>query len=152
MAAEREIETVQQVVTEVRRFRSDQGLQPGQKVPAQLELSGTALAPHEAAMRSLLRLQPAGEGFSATASLPVAGATVALDLSGAIDVEAERKRLTKDLGAAEKEKAQATAKLGNEAFLAKAPEKVVEKIRGRLQAAEADIVRITAQLAALPQA
>ncbi len=151
-AAEREIETVQQVVTEVRRFRSDQGLQPGQKVPARLELSGTALAPHEAAMRSLLRLQPAGEGFSATASLPVAGATVALDLSGAIDVEAERKRLTKDLGAAEKEKAQATAKLGNEAFLAKAPEKVVEKIRGRLEAAEADIVRITAQLAALPQA
>lgn len=151
-AAEREIETVQQVVTEVRRFRSDQGLQPGQKVPAQLELSGTALAPHEAAMRSLLRLQPAGEGFSATASLPVAGATVTLDLSGAIDVEAERKRLTKDLGAAEKEKAQATAKLGNEAFLAKAPEKVVEKIRGRLEAAEADIVRITAQLAALPQA
>ncbi len=151
-AAEREIETVQQVVTEVRRFRSDQGLQPGQKVPAQLELSGTALAAHEAAMRSLLRLQPAGEGFSATASLPVAGATVALDLSGAIDVEAERKRLTKDLGAAEKEKAQATAKLGNEAFLAKAPEKVVDKIRGRLEAAEADIVRITAQLAALPTA
>ncbi len=151
-AAEREIETVQQVVTEVRRFRSDQGLQPGQKVPAQLELSGTALAAHEAAMRSLLRLQPAGEGFSATASLPVAGARVALDLSGTIDVEAERKRLTKDLGAAEKEKAQATAKLGNEAFLAKAPEKVVDKIRGRLEAAEADIVRITAQLAALPQA
>ncbi len=151
-AAEREIETVQQVVTEVRRFRSDQGLQPGQKVPAQLELSGTALAAHEAAMRSLLRLQPAGEDFSATASLPVAGARVALDLSGTIDVEAERKRLTKDLGAAEKEKAQATAKLGNEAFLAKAPEKVVDKIRGRLEAAEADIVRITAQLAALPQA
>ncbi|MFF3543629.1 valine--tRNA ligase [Streptomyces platensis] len=151
-AAEREIETVQQVVTEVRRFRSDQGLQPGQKVPAQLELSGTALAAHEAAMRSLLRLQPAGDDFSATASLPVAGATVALDLSGAIDVEAERKRLTKDLGAAEKEKAQATAKLGNEAFLAKAPEKVVDKIRGRLEAADADIVRITAQLAALPKA
>lgn len=65
---------------------------------------------------------------------------------------AERKRLTKDLAAAEKEKAQATAKLGNEAFLAKAPEKVVDKIRGRLEAAEADIVRITAQLAALPNA
>lgn len=151
-AAEREIETVQQVVTEVRRFRSDQGLQPGQKVPARLELSGTALAAHEAAMRSLLRLQPAGEDFSATASLPVAGATVALDLSGAIDVEAERKRLEKDLAAAQKEKAQATGKLGNEAFLAKAPEKVVDKIRVRLAAAEADIVRITAQLAALPQA
>ncbi|MET7417192.1 valine--tRNA ligase [Streptomyces rubiginosohelvolus] len=150
-AAEKEIELVQQVVTEVRRFRNDQGLQPGQKVPAELTLTGTALAPHEAAMRQLLRLQPAGEGFHATASLPVAGATVALDLSGTIDVAAERKRLTKDLEAAQKEKAQATGKLGNEAFLAKAPDNVVDKIRGRLAKAEADIERIGAQLAALPQ-
>ncbi|MFE4872931.1 valine--tRNA ligase [Streptomyces sp. NPDC056682] len=150
-AAEREIELVQQVVTEVRRFRSDQGLQPGQKVPAELTLTGTALAPHEAAIRQLLRLQPAGEGFHATASLPVAGATVALDLSGTIDVEAERKRLAKDLGAAEKEKADANKKLGNEAFLAKAPDNVVDKIRTRLAKAEADIERITHQIANLPQ-
>ncbi|RNG17687.1 valine--tRNA ligase [Streptomyces botrytidirepellens] len=150
-AAEREIENLQQVVTEVRRFRADQGLQPGQKVPARLELSGTSLAAHEDAMRSLLRLQPAGEGFTATASLPVAGATVALDLSGVIDVEAERKRLAKDLAAAEKEKAQTTAKLSNEGFLAKAPDHVVEKIRVRQTTAEADIARITAQLASLPQ-
>ncbi len=149
-AAEKEIELVQQVVTEVRRFRNDQGLQPGQKVPAELTLTGTALAPHEAAIRQLLRLQPAGDGFHATASLPVAGATVALDLSGTIDVGAERKRLTKDLEAAQKEKAQATGKLGNEAFLAKAPDNVVDKIRGRLSKAEADIERISAQLAALP--
>lgn len=150
-AAEREIENLQQVVTEVRRFRADQGLQPGQKVPARLELSGTSLAAHEDAMRSLLRLQPAGEGFTATASLPVAGATVALDLSGVIDVEAERKRLAKDLAAAEKEKAQTTAKLSNEGFLAKAPDHVVEKIRVRQTTAESDIARITAQLASLPQ-
>ncbi|MEU8704759.1 valine--tRNA ligase [Streptomyces sp. NPDC048565] len=149
-AAEKEIELVQQVVTEVRRFRADQGLQPGQKVPAELTVTGTVLAPHEAAIRQLLRLQPAGDGFHATATLPVAGAKVALDLSGTIDVEAERKRLTKDLGAAEKEKAQATGKLGNEAFLAKAPDNVVDKIRGRLAKAEADIERITAQLANLP--
>jgi valyl-tRNA synthetase len=150
-AAEREIELVQQVVTEVRRFRSDQGLQPGQKVPARLTLDGTALAPHEAAIRQLLRLQPEGEGFHATASLPVAGATVALDLSGTIDVEAERKRLTKDLGAAQKEVAQATAKLGNEAFLAKAPDQVVDKIRTRLAKAEKDIARINSQLGSLPE-
>lgn len=150
-AAEAEIALVQQVVTEVRRFRSDQGLQPGQKVPAALDLTGTALAPHEAAIRQLLRLQPAGDGFHATASLPVAGATVALDLSGTIDFAAERKRLTKDLEAAQKEKAQATGKLGNEAFLAKAPDNVVDKIRGRLGKAEADIERITRQLETLPQ-
>ncbi|NXY97777.1 valine--tRNA ligase [Streptomyces sp. BR123] len=151
-AAEAEIENLQQVVTEVRRFRADQGLQPGQKVPARLDLAGTQLAAHEAAIRQLLRLQPEGEGFSATATLPVAGATVALDLSGTIDVAAERKRLSKDLAAAEKEKAQAEAKLGNEAFLAKAPDNVVDKIKGRLAKAEADIARIQAQLEALPAA
>ncbi|MGW1619977.1 valine--tRNA ligase [Streptomyces sp. NPDC002172] len=151
-AAEAEIESLQQVITEVRRFRSDQGLQPGQKVPARLDLSGTRLAAHEAAIRQLLRLQPEGDGFSATATLPVAGATVALDLSGTIDVAAERKRLAKDLAAAEKEKAQAEAKLGNEAFLAKAPDHVVEKIRTRLTKAEEDIVRLQNQINNLPPA
>ncbi|MEU8541681.1 valine--tRNA ligase [Streptomyces sp. NPDC048717] len=151
-AAEREIELVQRVVTEVRRFRKEQGLNDGQKVPARLDLDGTALASHEAAIRQLLRLQPEGEGFSATASLPVAGATVSLDLSGTIDVAAERKRLAKDLAAAEKEKAQAEGKLGNEAFLAKAPDNVVDKIKGRLAKADEDIARIQTQLDRLPQA
>ncbi|MDX3750142.1 valine--tRNA ligase [Streptomyces sp. AK08-02] len=151
-AAEAEIESLQQVITEVRRFRSDQGLQPGQKVPARLDLAGTQLAAHEAAIRQLLRLQPKGDGFSATATLPVAGATVALDLSGTIDVAAERKRLAKDLASAEKEKAQAEAKLGNEAFLAKAPDNVVEKIRTRLAKAEEDIVRLQNQINNLPPA
>ncbi|WP_328944661.1 valine--tRNA ligase [Streptomyces sp. NBC_00250] len=151
-AAEQEIELVQRVVTEVRRFRKEQGLQDAQKVPARLTVDGTPLVAHEAAIRQVLRLQPEGEGFSATASLPVAGATVALDLSGTIDVVAERKRLAKDLAAAEKEKAQANGKLGNEAFLAKAPDNVVDKIRGRLAKADEDIARIEAQLASLPQA
>ncbi|MFD6348897.1 valine--tRNA ligase, partial [Streptomyces roseolus] len=137
-AAEKEIELVQRVVTEVRRFRKEQGLQDAQKVPARLDLSGTALAAHEAAIRQILRLQPEGEAFEATASLPVAGCTVSLDLSGTIDVAAERKRLAKDLAAAEKEKAQAEAKLGNEAFLAKAPDNVVDKIKGRLAKADED--------------
>jgi valyl-tRNA synthetase len=151
-AAEAEIENLQKVITEVRRFRSDQGLQPGQKVPARLDLSGTQLAAHEAAIRQLLRLQPEGDGFNATATLPIAGATVALDLSGTIDVAAERKRLAKDLAAAEKEKAQAQAKLGNEAFLAKAPDKVVDKIRTRLAKADEDIVRLQTQIDSLPPA
>ncbi|MFG3258014.1 valine--tRNA ligase [Streptomyces sp. NPDC048172] len=145
-AAEAELAAVQQAVTEVRRFRADQGLQPGQKVPARLDLDGTPLAAHEEPIRQLLRLQPAEDGFQATASLPVVGATVALDLSGAIDVEAERKRLAKDLAAAEKELKQTTAKLGNEAFLAKAPDQVVDKIRTRKAAAEADIDRLKGQI------
>ncbi|WP_374773958.1 valine--tRNA ligase [Streptomyces sp. NBC_01310] len=151
-AAEAEIESIQTLTKEVRRFRADQGLDDKQKVPARLDLAGTVLAAHEAAIRQVLRLQPEGDEFSATATLRVAGATVALDLSGTIDVEAERKRLTKDLGAAEKEKQQAEAKLANEAFIAKAPDNVVDKIKGRLTKAEADIARLQAQLEALPAA
>ncbi|MCK1795830.1 valine--tRNA ligase [Streptomyces sp. XM4193] len=149
--AEQELADVQEAVTEVRRFRADQGLQPGQRVPARMTLEGTALAAHEEAIRSLLRLQPAGEDFSVTASLPVAKALVELDLSGAIDFAAERKRLEKDLAAAEKELKQTTAKLSNEGFLGKAPEQVVDKIRDRQAAAGADITRIQTQLENMPR-
>nr|BFD92902.1 valine--tRNA ligase [Kitasatospora sp. Xyl93] len=150
-AAEAEISALQQVTTEIRRFRADQGLKPGQKVPAQLNLADSAVTGHEDAIRQLTRLTPAESGFISTASLSVAGAHVQLDLSGVIDVDAERKRLTKDLATAEKEKEQAQAKLSNQAFLAKAPDEVVKKINTRLVAAQEDIARLTSQLAALPQ-
>ncbi|HEX3788273.1 MAG TPA: valine--tRNA ligase [Pseudonocardiaceae bacterium] len=151
------IESVQKLITEIRRFRSDQGLRPGQKVEA--ELSGACcagLSTHEAAVRSLARLTEPGEGFTATASLEVAlstgTVTVRLDTSGAIDVEAERKRLAKDLGVAEKELAQTEAKLGNPKFVGKAPADVVAKIQTRKDAASIEIERIKVQIAALPQA
>ncbi|GAA3117893.1 valine--tRNA ligase [Planomonospora alba] len=148
--AEEEILAVQGLVTEVRRFRSDQGLKPGQRVAARLSLEGTALAPHENAIRALLRLDPPSESFSATARLDVAGVAVEIDTAGAIDVAAERKRLEKDLAAAHKEAAQVAAKLGNEQFMAKAPEDVVRKVRARAEQAEQDIARLSAQLDALP--
>jgi valyl-tRNA synthetase len=148
--AEAVIESLQRLVTEVRRFRADQGLKPGQKVAAELEWGGSPLAAHEEGVRALLRLTAPGDGFSTTASLPVEGVAVRLDTAGAIDVAAERKRLEKDLAAARKEVDQANRKLGNEAFMAKAPEAVVAKNRDRLAQAEADIARLESQLAALP--
>jgi valyl-tRNA synthetase len=99
-----------------------------------------------------LRLTEPADGFSATAALPVHGLKLELDLSGTIDVAAERARLAKDLGAAQKELQQNSAKLTNPAFTEKAPDAVVAKVRARLAAAEADIARITAQLAGLPTA
>jgi valyl-tRNA synthetase len=137
-------------VTEIRRFRSDQGLKPGQRVPARLAgIEETPLAAHEDAIRSLLRLTPAAEGFAVSASLAAESVTVELDLAGTVDIEAERKRLEKDLAAARKEVAQATAKLGNESFTAKAPAEVVAKTRDRLAGAGADIARLEARLASL---
>ena len=150
-AAEAEIGSLMRLVTEVRRFRSDQGLRPGQRVPAVLAgIEGSRLAPHESSIRSLLRLTAPGGAFTATASVLAEGITVELDTAAGIDVAAERRRMDKDLAAARKEADQAERKLANESFLAKAPADVVTKARERLDAARADIERLTGRLAALP--
>ena len=148
-AAEQEIAELQELVTQVRRFRADQGLKPSSRVAARLNLAGTALAPHEPAIRSLVRLDPPGEGFTPTARLEVGAVTVEIDTAGAIDLAAERRRLEKDLAAARKEYAQASGKLANEQFLAKAPAEVVEKVRRRAAQAQEEIARLEARLAAL---
>ncbi|GAB3813764.1 valine--tRNA ligase [Micromonospora zhanjiangensis] len=149
--AEAEVAALQRVVTEIRRFRSDQGLRPTQRVAARLDgLAGAGIAAHEPLIRSLVRLDEAGPDFQASATLAVTGeVTVGLDTRGSIDVAAERARLEKDRAAAEKEAAQARAKLGNPAFVEKAPEPVVRKIKDRLAAAEADLTRIGTALEAL---
>src|SRR5207344_2735407 len=138
------------LVTEVRRFRSDQGLRPAQPVPAALSgIGGTPLAPHEGAIRSLLRLTAPGDGFNPTASLAAEGVTVVLDTAATIDVAAERRRMEKDLAAARKEADQAERKLANDGFTAKAPAAVVDKTRQRLEVAQADIARLEQRLASI---
>jgi valyl-tRNA synthetase len=149
-AAEAEVGALQELVTEVRRFRSDQGLPPGKRVPARVAGLPPALAAHEAEIRALATLNPAGPDFASSSTVTVGGVRIDLDLHGAIDVEAERKRLDRDLAAARKDLAQAQAKLGNAQFLAKAPDQVVTTIRGRAVRAETDIARLTTSLAALP--
>lgn len=152
--ATQRIADVQKLVTEVRRFRSDQGLADRQKVPARLTgVTETGLGAQVAAVTALAWLsEPAGD-FTPTASVEVrlSGGTVSveLDTSGTVDVAAERRRLEKDLAAAQKELAQTAAKLGNEAFLAKAPTEVVDKIRDRQKLASEEVDRISARLAAL---
>ncbi|GAA3947023.1 valine--tRNA ligase [Actinoplanes auranticolor] len=152
--AEEELAALQKVVTEVRRFRSDQGLRPGQRVSAALTgLGNVGIDVHEPLIRALARLDAPSAEFAATATLAVTGGiTVDLDTRGTIDVAAERARLDKDRAAAEKEAAQCRAKLDNDAFVGKAPEQVVAKIKDRLATAEADLARIAAALKALPTA
>jgi valyl-tRNA synthetase len=153
-AAAQRITDVQKLVTEVRRFRSDQGLADRQKVPARLAGVGQAgLAEHVAAVTALAWLTTPGADFTPTAQVEVrlSGGTVGveLDTSGTVDVAAERRRLEKDLAAAQKELAATTAKLDNEAFLAKAPGGVVDKIRDRQKLAREETDRIAVRLAAL---
>jgi valyl-tRNA synthetase len=156
IAAQR-ISDMQKLVTEVRRFRSDQGLADRQKVPARLTgVDSADLAAQVGAVRSLAWLTEAGPEFSASASLEVrlgpgskSTVTVDLDTSGVIDVAAERRRLEKDLAAAQKELTGTTAKLDNEAFLSNAPSAVVDNIRARQQFARDEVDRITGRLAAM---
>jgi valyl-tRNA synthetase len=153
VAAQR-ITDMQKLVTEVRRFRSDQGVADRQKVSARLLGIDTAdLSTQIGAVTSLAWLTEPGPDFSPSASLEVGlkGGTVVveLDTSGTIDVAAERRRLEKDLAAAQKELASTTAKLGNAGFMAKAPEAEVDKQRGRQRVAREDVDRITARLAGL---
>ena len=153
--ADARVADVQKLVTEVRRFRSDQGLKPGQQVATRLSGAGfEAIAGHEDAVRSLAKLTVPADSFAATTSFEVGldhgTAVVELDLSGAIDVAAERARLDKDLAAARKELEQTEAKLANENFVNKAPADVVDKIKARREAAEADIDRLNSRLATLP--
>jgi len=146
------------LVTEIRRFRADQGLPPGRKVPARIDWSGDRDGQDAGGFvtRSALtlgRFGPVADAFAPTAALEVALATgtvtVHIDTSETIDVAAETARAQRDLTDARKELAQTAGKLDNSAFLAKAPEPVVAKIRARHAAAAAEIDRLTARLAEL---
>ena len=140
------VKTLQEVITEVRRFRNDQGVKPSQKIPGRFTASAE-ISKYASAMSFVLKLEP-GE-FTPSASLDIAGVKVELDLTGSIDVVAERARLEKDLLAAQKDLKTAEVKLGNQGFMAKAPAEVVVEIKERLAKTTADIERITAALAGL---
>jgi valyl-tRNA synthetase len=151
--AAQSVSDMQRLVTEVRRFRSDQGLADRQKVSARLSGGGELGAQVTPVTTSLAWLTAPGAEFRPSASLEVrlSGGTVVveLDTSGTIDVAAERRRLEKDLAAAQKELASTADKLGNADFLAKAPEQVVTKIRDRQRLAQEETDRINARLAGL---
>jgi valyl-tRNA synthetase len=153
VAAQR-VTDMQKLITEVRRFRSDQGLNDRQKVPARLSgVEAADIQQQIPAVSSLAWLTAAADGFNPSAAVEVrlsrGTVVVELDTSGTVDVAAERRRLDKDLAAAQKELASTTGKLGNDAFLAKAPADVVDKIRSRQQLAREEVDRISARLASL---
>jgi valyl-tRNA synthetase len=67
---------------------------------------------------------------------------IVMPLGGLIDVAAERTRIQKDIGKAEKEIATLDKKLGNQDFLARAPEEVVAEQRARLAEEKARMQRL----------
>ena len=151
VAADKVVGDMQVLITEIRRFRSEQGIKTSAKISAQISgLSGDLLN-YEDAIRFLVRLDKPASDFKESARIEIGQFSIAFDLRGAIDVKAERARLSKDLENIKKDLQSAVVKLENENFMAKAPMEVVKEIRERMEFCESEITRINTLLAALPK-
>lgn len=141
---------MQEIVTEIRRFRNDQGIKSVAKIAAKFTgLEKVGLADYEGALRSIVKCELTEGNF--TAKTQVGGVVIEFDLTGAIDLVAERARLGKDLQIAQKDRDTAKVKLDNTGFMAKAPAEVVAEIKTRLAQTSDDIERLTALLEKLPK-
>ncbi|CAB4801320.1 unannotated protein [freshwater metagenome] len=144
------VNKMQEIVTEIRRFRADQGIKTTAKIAAKFTgLTEAGLADYEDALRFIVKCEGKDGNFSA--KVEVAKVVIEFDLTGAIDLVAERARLTKDLATAQKDRDTAKVKLDNEGFMAKAPMEVVTEIRARFAETNADIERLNALLEKLPK-
>jgi valyl-tRNA synthetase len=122
-----------------RQLRAEMNLSPAERVP--LLASGDAefiasAAPVLKALARLSEVQQLGDAAfdETTRSTPVAVQDEArLALLVAIDVEAERSRLAKEMARIEGEIGKAGAKLDNPSFVARAPAAVVSQEKQRLE-------------------
>src|SRR5699024_4016507 len=134
-------------------FRADQGVKPSQKVPGRLDFAAVDLQNQEDMVRNLANITAPEADFTASASIEVrlsqGTVEISLDTSDAIDVDAERKPFVKELAKAHNELDQTGSLLSHEAFLSKAPEHVVDKIRERQTIAQEEVERIHTRLEAL---
>ena len=145
-----QVTKMQEIVTEIRRFRNDQGIKSTAKIAAKFTgLEKVGLADYEGALRSMVKCDLTDGNF--TAKTQVGEVVIEFDLTGAIDLVAERARLSKDLQIAQKDRDTAKVKLDNQGFMAKAPAEVVTEIKTRLAQTTADIDLLTALLEKLPK-
>ncbi len=158
-AAEAEIGWVVDLVTAIRSLRAEMNIAPATLTP--LVLVGASAETRERAprwsdvIRRMARLSEisfADDAPQGAAQLLVRGEVAALPLKGAIDFAAEKARLDKELAKAEADIKRVDAKLGNEKFVANAPEEIVEEEKEKRDAAEARKARILEALERIKQA
>ena len=153
--AETTMEAFMAVVAGVRSTREELGLARdlvGKVLVLELQPgAAAAIAGQKGAFRQLsgcdlaevIKGGPVPTGRYASVNAP--GVKALLDLEGLFDVDRERERLLGKARKAQAEIAKAKAKLGNQGFVAKAPEAVVAEERSRLLAAEAVLVEVRLQ-------
>jgi valyl-tRNA synthetase len=145
-AAEREIALAKEIVNAGRNLRSEAKIPPKDRIAFYI-----VGQPSEATRTSTVALMRASD-LRVVAELPASDSPVAVvgphRLMPHIEVDpiAERERLGKEAARLEGEIAKARGKLGNAAFVERAPAAVVAQERERLAAFEATLHKLKAQL------
>ncbi len=144
-----EMQWVIDLIKGIRSVRSEMNVPAGAKIPMLLTGADAAakerLARNSGVIETLARLSSSGiasEIPKGSAQFVLGEAVVALPLGDVIDFARERQRLEKDLKKAREEIARFDAKLGNEQFVAKAPEDVLEEQRSKRAEAAALAARL----------
>jgi valyl-tRNA synthetase len=150
-AADAEMNWVIGLIEEIRSVRAQMHVPAGAKVTlVALDLAGPQAEvlernrPMVARLARIERFETAATAPKGAVTLTVGGATFCLPLAEVIDIASERARLEKALEKLAKEASGLRAKLSNEAFVARAPEEVVDEQRARLEAAEEEIAILAA--------
>ena len=136
--ADKEIEWVIKIISEIRSVRAEMNISGGLKIPCVLVGAGKdsrrIAATWENEIIRLARLSSLSfedRVPKASAQIVLGEATVALPLEGVIDFATETARLKKELEKIEKESSAIAGRLGNSSFVAKAPEDVLAETRER---------------------
>ncbi|MDO5623501.1 MAG: valine--tRNA ligase [Pseudomonadota bacterium] len=152
-AAEAQVARLKSVVDACRTLRGEMGVSPAQRLPLFVAGDDGFIAAHAAVLQALAKLSEVkcfaseAEWAQAAGAAPVAVVGDArLALFMAIDVAAEKARLDKEIKRLEGELAKASVKLGNQAFVAKAPPAVIEQEQKRVADFTAALDKLREQL------
>ena len=151
-----EMQWVQAVITSVRNIRGEMNISPAKALPIlitdyssndveYLERSRDYLI-HFGKFESI-ELKNADDDLPESATALVGNLKILIPLGSFIDADAELKRLNKELEKSEQEVASVNGRLGNAAFVDKAPEAIINKARDQLSSAESRVTALKQQIA-----
>jgi valyl-tRNA synthetase len=150
--ADREMNWVIALISEIRSARAEMGVPVGLKLPivqtALDDRGRTAWANNSALIQRLARLDGLTEGPAPKGAItvPVEGGSFAIPLAGVIDVAAEKARLTKTLEKLDKDMNGLRGRLSNPKFVESAPDDVVEETREKLALGDEEAAKLKAAL------
>ncbi|APW37060.1 valine--tRNA ligase [Rhodoferax koreense] len=155
-AAIAHVAKLKQMVDACRNLRGEMNVSPATRLPLYAFGDAEFMAQVAPALKALAKLSEvkifddeAAWQAAAQAAPTVVSGEARICLHMEIDVAAEKARLGKEVGKLQAEIAKANGKLGNEAFVAKAPPAVITQERQRVADFTATLARIEAQLVRL---